>query len=368
MIEKYPFFREAGEQTKAAIGEDAIAADLNGTYQKPYAVLTQKRLYCKNERGNFITDAAALRSAGKGVLPGHNWFLWVMAACVGLALVLLCVWYWFMGGQRYIEDISYSAINNYQASERRMSNYEQIIRDYEAAQREVEQLQQELDLLRQELDQLRQELYNASLDWNQREPLRNSIAQKELSIEQQELSIAQKEAERDSIPVSDAQKEIQRYNDSKPAYQGALTVILWQTKLFLPLLAVFAVFAAAVVIFAAIKRTRTAVIAALASVCAGLMCSFLPGIIENYARSIFEFFDSYFYSSVPLLFMALRILLVLSVPLGVLALVRNRKNAVFQIVHATGTFSFAPGGYTAWELQNLEQQVKALRAGGTNGR
>lgn len=56
MIETYPFFREEDERTQAVIGEDAIISDLNGTYLKPYAVLTQKRLYYKNEFGNFIVN------------------------------------------------------------------------------------------------------------------------------------------------------------------------------------------------------------------------------------------------------------------------------------------------------------------------
>ena len=68
MREQYPFFRDGDEQTQAVIGEEAVNADLDGDYQKPYAVLTQKRLYCKNEQGNFITDASALQSASKGLL------------------------------------------------------------------------------------------------------------------------------------------------------------------------------------------------------------------------------------------------------------------------------------------------------------
>lgn len=87
MIERYPFFRDTDERTRAVIGENAIAADLSGTYQKPYAVLTQKRLYCKNERGNFITEASAVRSAGVGLLPGRNGFIWGVVACAGLMFV-----------------------------------------------------------------------------------------------------------------------------------------------------------------------------------------------------------------------------------------------------------------------------------------
>ncbi len=116
MREQYPFFRDGDEQTQAVIGEEAVSADLDGDYQKPYAVLTQKRLYCKNEQGNFITDASALQSASKGLLPGQNWFLGAVTACVGLTLVLLCLWYWGLGGRGRTENISYDAqqyIDNY---------------------------------------------------------------------------------------------------------------------------------------------------------------------------------------------------------------------------------------------------------------
>ncbi len=119
MREQYPFFRDGDEQTQAVIGEEAVSADLDGDYQKPYAVLTQKRLYCKNEQGNFITDASALQSASKGLLPGQNWFLGAVTACVGLTLVLLCLWYWGLGGRGRTENISYDAqqyIDNYAAT------------------------------------------------------------------------------------------------------------------------------------------------------------------------------------------------------------------------------------------------------------
>lgn len=64
MKEKYPFFRDESEQSQAIIGESAIESDLHGHFEKPYAVLTQKRLYCKNEMGNFIVEAEQLQSAG----------------------------------------------------------------------------------------------------------------------------------------------------------------------------------------------------------------------------------------------------------------------------------------------------------------
>lgn len=148
MREQYPFFRDGDEQTQAVIGEEAVNADLDGDYQKPYAVLTQKRLYCKNEQGNFITDASALRSADKGLLPGQNWFLWAVVACVSLVLVLLCLWYWGLGGRWRTENISYDAqsyIDNYQALEEKIPEYEQMIKDYEDAEKEIKQLQQQLE-------------------------------------------------------------------------------------------------------------------------------------------------------------------------------------------------------------------------------
>lgn len=64
MKEKYPFFRDENEQSQAIIGESAIESDLQSHFEKPYAVLTQKRLYCKNEMGNFIVETEQLHSAG----------------------------------------------------------------------------------------------------------------------------------------------------------------------------------------------------------------------------------------------------------------------------------------------------------------
>lgn len=95
MREQYPFFREEDERTQAVIGEDAVEADLSGKYQKPYAILTQKRLYCKNEAGNFIVPSADLRGAGKKLLPGQNLFLWLSVACMAL---LVCIALTFLIG------------------------------------------------------------------------------------------------------------------------------------------------------------------------------------------------------------------------------------------------------------------------------
>lgn len=91
MREQYPFFREEDERTRAVIGADAAEADLGGEYQKPYAILTQKRLYCKNEAGNFITQSADLLKAEKGLLPGPNWFLWGAVACMALLVLMALI-------------------------------------------------------------------------------------------------------------------------------------------------------------------------------------------------------------------------------------------------------------------------------------
>lgn len=59
---RYPFFKDAEEQTVAVLGEKAIAADLEGKYSVPYAVLTQRYLYCKNETGNYVTEVADIEA------------------------------------------------------------------------------------------------------------------------------------------------------------------------------------------------------------------------------------------------------------------------------------------------------------------
>lgn len=148
MTEKYPFFREKDEQTRAVVGEEAAAADLDGEYQKPYAVLTQKRLYCKNEQGNFITDAATVRSAGKGRLPGQNWFVWAAAACLALALGLLCLWYFAHGGAREMDaacERTQQVIDHYQSVESQVPEIEEKLRYYEEAQKARDEAQKEWD-------------------------------------------------------------------------------------------------------------------------------------------------------------------------------------------------------------------------------
>lgn len=77
-VKKYPFFKEDDETTLAVIGERYAASDLNGEYQRPYAILTQKRLYCKNESGNFILKTSEIYTAREDPRPLRSWPLWLM--------------------------------------------------------------------------------------------------------------------------------------------------------------------------------------------------------------------------------------------------------------------------------------------------
>ena len=77
-VKKYPFFKEDDETTLAVIGERYAASDLNGEYQRPYAILTQKRLYCKNESGNFILKTSEIYTAREDPRPLRSWALWLM--------------------------------------------------------------------------------------------------------------------------------------------------------------------------------------------------------------------------------------------------------------------------------------------------
>lgn len=165
MREQYPFFRDTDERTLAVIGEEAAVSDLDGTYQKPYAILTQKWLYCKNEGGNFITEAKNLTSAQKAQLPGQNWFLWGTAACVFLSLILLCFWYWAMGGRWKSENNHWAAqyvIDEYHAHEEKIPEYEEQIKIYKELEKVIEQSQQEFEemdyaQIKQETDQVYRE-------------------------------------------------------------------------------------------------------------------------------------------------------------------------------------------------------------------
>lgn len=106
MSKQYPFFREPDEETQAVIGAEAITSDLNGNYQKPYAILTQKRLYCKNEHGNFIVNTSQLLSAGMPSIGGTGakllWIIFGMAAYM-IATKLICL---FNRDARYLNTSS----------------------------------------------------------------------------------------------------------------------------------------------------------------------------------------------------------------------------------------------------------------------
>lgn len=92
MTQRYPFFRDEAERTQAVIGEAGIAADLNGTFEKPYAVLTGERLYCKTRQGNFITPVEQLLRAGRVPvpgMPGYGWVLLVLDTFVSVVLAMV---------------------------------------------------------------------------------------------------------------------------------------------------------------------------------------------------------------------------------------------------------------------------------------
>ncbi|WP_251445120.1 hypothetical protein [Vermiculatibacterium agrestimuris] len=482
MREQYPFFRDGDEQTRAVIGEEAINADLDGEYQKPYAVLTQKRLYCKNEQGNFITDAAALRSAGKGLLPGQNWFLWAVAACVSLLLVLLCLWYWGLDGRWRTENISYDAqryIDKYHVFEEQVKEYEEQLALYDEAQgkqeeyekiwndngyeeiaqeiserlSEVNSAQQKIDQLTKTVSDMRTEIADCEkqiadnqgviqskqkkrqeiiAEWNKTYPrykeyydlhywveasdlakklnslsderdrlskeikdlqsknqsLQTKIAKLQAELPEYQSNIDETQAEVDtlrgkfteeygeksseidamrqniaeqkdiqaSIDCDNLKSEIQRFEDSKADYKNAQSVQR-KVKLFLPCLLVFAACVVVFIILTALKRTKPAVIAALASIGMGLICA-----------SLSETSGFGYYYIVPLsLAVALQVLRVLAVVLVVLALWWNRKQTVFQIVHNAGAFSFTPSVYPAEELRQFAEQVRLMREGEANG-
>ena len=88
-IKRYPFFKDEDENAVAVIGEDAVMSDLDGAYTKPYAVLTQRRLYCKNEAGTFITDVSEVQKIEhiniKTKIKSAGANLWL----IGLAIVIL---------------------------------------------------------------------------------------------------------------------------------------------------------------------------------------------------------------------------------------------------------------------------------------
>lgn len=93
MRERYPFFRDEDERSRAVIGESAIEPDLNGHFEKPYAILTPKRLYCKNEQGNFIVETDRIKSVGEKAglpMPVLGWVV------LGLVFLLSALWVMFL--------------------------------------------------------------------------------------------------------------------------------------------------------------------------------------------------------------------------------------------------------------------------------
>ena len=72
-ILRYPFFKEEDEKTIAVLGGEAVAADLKGNYRMPYAVLTEKHLYCKNEAGNFEVEASNIQHVEDNQTYRYGW-------------------------------------------------------------------------------------------------------------------------------------------------------------------------------------------------------------------------------------------------------------------------------------------------------
>ncbi len=452
MREQYPFFRDGDEQTRAVIGEEAVDADLDGEYQKPYAVLTQKRLYCKNEQGNFITDAAAVRSAGKGRLPGHNWFLWAAAVCLTLALGLLCLWYFAWGGSWWMDaarERTQQVIDRYQSVESQVPEIEEKIRYYEEAQKARDEAQKEWDEkgysavqgrlnslthgieMQKELNksyqtgieeakktiestedylvkgpgylaEYQEDLAYAyemkaqhpyMVNWDQtireanewipriQENLRNAPGQLEqarrdleqyeallsegeekLKDMQQELNglqaqktamgevrgrIEKNQASMDSIPYDEHRETLASHQADAPRYQEARDT---QGKLSLLMPLFWAMIAAFVVLLACvlIKGMKAAVFAGWVAGVAGwaLSCLLLDlGAVGPMWR-----------------FFALLLSSLAALPLGLFALWSERKKTVFQIVHATGAFRFAPSLYPAEEFKSFTAQVEELKA------
>ena len=83
MKERYPFFRDETERSLAVIGESGIESDLNGQFERSYAILTEKHLYCKNEIGNFIADVDQIQGTKfqePRTMPLFGWLAFVFGA------------------------------------------------------------------------------------------------------------------------------------------------------------------------------------------------------------------------------------------------------------------------------------------------
>jgi len=81
-VEKYPFFQSEDETAVAVIGEQFAAADLEGTYQAPYAVLTQEKLYIKNEAGHFIKKTSAIETLQIGYQSEKDRIIALALTCI----------------------------------------------------------------------------------------------------------------------------------------------------------------------------------------------------------------------------------------------------------------------------------------------
>lgn len=241
MREQYPFFREEDERTRAVIGEDAAESDLNGEYQKPYAILTQKRLYCKNETGNYITPSADLLKAENGLLPGPNWFLWSAIIGVALAVGLINWTFW----------IIYS---------------------------------------------------NDPFMW-----------------------------------------EIWTYNEGFP------TLVWMAERVFLCGGSVMTIILILVKKFQAVNKLI-------------LIIAFIEVVCNAIWFWLFPWINSF------ILCCAVSVVLsTSSVILSILGIIQDKRHTAFFITHSAGAFSFNPGLYSSAELKHFAAQVKALKAGDTNG-
>lgn len=67
------------------------------------------------------------------------------------------------------------------------------------------------------------------------------------------------------------------------------------------------------------------------------------------------------------LLIMLPIISLLSVILSLVGVIQDKRHTTFNINHSTGAFFFNPALYSAAELKYFAAQVKALKAGDTNG-
>lgn len=231
MRTSYPLFRDGDETAQAVIGEEAAASDLDGVYQKPYAVLTQKRLYCKNEQGNFIVDASALRSTGKASSMKNNWFVWAVAGCLALTLIVLACQQLLRPSRNYHRWRSWQArrvITDYETLEAKTDGYRQAVKTYENTLAQKEQHEQDL----QKLDpaRVRQE---AEAHQEQIASLQGEIRSNEDQINKYEREISLTQDRIDSLPqwLGDAQKQLASYQSTLQVLENlALLLVVQQDQ------------------------------------------------------------------------------------------------------------------------------------------